>query len=154
MKTISLKNPIKCFHSSDFHHFHPWSVFYSTGAKSHDSSKAKTKQMYFKELSVSRIFHVVNLWTSAISSCKALHDLEAEQTKVLISPKTSRAPIDEGHRARLTTFFQNVPNSFCRVQTHLLMFVRRFLGSLSILCWLAPFYKPGGCCDTFQAFSW
>ena len=129
-------------------------LLHCTGAKSHDSSKAKTKQMYFKELSVSRIFHVVNLWTSAISSCKALHDTEAEQTKVLISPKTSRAPIDEGHRARLTTFFQNVPNSFCRAQTHLLMFVRRFLGSLSILCWLATFYKPGGCCDTFQAFSW
>ena len=136
MKTIILEKSNKMFSFKRFSSFSPMIsiLLHCTGAKNHDSSKAKTKQMYFKELSVSRIFHVVNLWTSAISSCKALHDLEAEQTKVLISPKTSRAPIDEGHRARLTTFFQNVPNSFCRAQTHLLMFVRRFLGSLSILC--------------------
>ena len=136
MKTIILEKSNKMFSFKRFSSFSPMIsiLLHCTGAKNHDSSKAKTKQMYFKELSVSRIFHVVNLWTSAISSCKALHDTEAEQTKVLISPKTSRAPIDEGHRARLTTFFQNVPNSFCRAQTHLLMFVRRFLGSLSILC--------------------
>ena len=114
MKTISLEKSNKMFSFKRFSSFSPMIsiLLHCTGAKNHDSSKAKTKQMYFKELSVSRIFHVVNLWTSAISSCKALHDTEAEQTKVLISPKTSRAPIDEGHRARLTTFSRTCQTLF------------------------------------------
>ena len=38
-------------------------------------------------------------------------------------------------------FHPNVPNSFCALQTPLLMFVGRFLGSLSILCWLGTFCR-------------
>ena len=110
---------------------------------------AKPKQMSFKGLSASRIFHALNFWTSAISSCRSKQGYayawyrRSRRRKVLIRPKNS----GRQWMARLSLlmltplFYPNVPNSFCALQTPLLMFVGRFLGSLSILCWLGTFCK-------------
>ena len=56
---------------------------------------AKPKQMSFKGLSASRIFHALNFWTSAISGCRSKAGYayawyrRSRRRKVLIRPKNS-----------------------------------------------------------------
>ena len=124
---------------------------------------AKPKQMSFKGLSASRIFHALNFWTSAISSCRSKQGYayawyrRSRRRKVLIKPKNSgRQWMDRlsllmlacflPKRAKLFLCPSDAPSYVCWT---LLRLIKHFM-----LTW--HFLQGVASCDTFlaEAFSW
>ena len=122
---------------------------------------AKPKQMSFKGLSASRIFHALNFWTSAISSCRSKQIgyayawyRRSRRRKVLIRPKNSGRQVQPAHahpgflpkRAKLFLCPSDAPSYVCWT---LLRLIKHFM-----LTW--HFLQGVASCDTFlaEAFSW